>query len=177
MFQISLSRVIGRKIKGVGLPAIICLFVFTALSVVWITGTKTAKATSTYAAAVLADSPNAYWRLGDSGPNAVDSTGNTANGSTVGTVTFGTPGALGGDPDTAATFGGSGYIQTNYVLQNASGQTIEAWVKTTESGFEGIVSTREDNGSGTGVQMFILDGTIRFEANTDSISDGVQSRI
>src|SRR4051812_34825637 len=57
---------------------------------------------SAYAAAVLADGPIAYLRLGDPmGGTAADATGH-GNSGTLGTGhTFGVPGALANDPNTA----------------------------------------------------------------------------
>ena len=59
---------------------------------------------SVYRAAVLADSPLAYWRLGEtSGTVAHDETGNGHDGTYVGGVTLGQPGALTGDANTAVS--------------------------------------------------------------------------
>ena len=54
-----------------------------------------------YAAAVLADGPVAYWRLGAGSASAVDVTGNGNTGTFLGGVEPGAPGALVGDPDVA----------------------------------------------------------------------------
>src|SRR5215831_14920886 len=64
---------------------------------------------SAYSSAVLADHPVAYYRLGEtSGTTAVDSSGNGSNGTYVGGVALGQPGALlPGDTDPAAGFNGS----------------------------------------------------------------------
>lgn len=62
-----------------------------------------------YAATILADSPVGYWRLGESDPSmpAADATGNGNDGTYFGGVMLGQPGAIVGDPDTAAAFDGS----------------------------------------------------------------------
>src|SRR5262249_47616682 len=67
-------------------------------------------ASSTYARMILADGPLAYWRMGAlvSG-GIVDETGNGNDLSPDGSgFDLQAPGAIAGDPDTAAGFGGSG---------------------------------------------------------------------
>jgi hypothetical protein len=59
-----------------------------------------------YRAAVIADSPVAYWRLDDTGSAAVDAMGH-ADGTYQGSCTHGVAGALAGDPDTAVALDGS----------------------------------------------------------------------
>lgn len=62
----------------------------------------------TYSAEVLADSPAAYWRLGESsGSTMTDSSGNNRNG-TYYTTTLGATGLLSTGSDTAASWAGTG---------------------------------------------------------------------
>ncbi|HUC33522.1 MAG TPA: LamG-like jellyroll fold domain-containing protein, partial [Ilumatobacteraceae bacterium] len=68
------------------------------------TATFTQTASSGYSAAVLASGPAGYWRLGDTGAQAVDSGTNALHGSYVGSPTRGVPGALVGDANTAVDF-------------------------------------------------------------------------
>jgi hypothetical protein len=62
-----------------------------------------------YSATILGDKPIGYWRLGESDPSlpAADATPDGNNGTYVGAVTLGQPGAILGDTDTAAAFDGS----------------------------------------------------------------------
>src|SRR6185369_12380878 len=63
-----------------------------------------AHASAGYAAAVLADAPRAYWRLGETaGTIALDAAG-ADPGTYTGGVTLRQPGALPADVDTAAAF-------------------------------------------------------------------------
>lgn len=113
---------------------------------------------SGYAAAVLADGPVAYYRLGDSGGTMVDSSGNSHNGTYTGSPTRGVPGALTGDSDTAVTFNGSSQeataaywagldtIKTNF--------SIEAWAKTTVGGAVG----GHGGGSNAPYQLYVSSG-------------------
>jgi len=52
---------------------------------------------SLYAATVLADTPQGYWRLGEASGNALDSSGNGRTGTVSGGVTQGQAGALPGN--------------------------------------------------------------------------------
>jgi PKD repeat protein len=87
-----------------------------------------------YRTEVLADSPAAYWRLGESsGSSALDSSG-TNIGTINSGVTLGVPGALSGDSDTAMTFNGtSGFVSvpSSPALNPTGDLTVEAWVKPT----------------------------------------------
>ena len=88
---------------------------------------------SVYRAAVLADMPLGYWRLGEtSGTVAHDETGNGHDGTYTGTFTLGTPGALVGDPDTAVTLDGvTGEVDVgdNFDFAGQVPFSFEAWVK------------------------------------------------
>jgi DNA-binding beta-propeller fold protein YncE len=98
-----------------------------------------------------------YWRLGEpSGAVACDSTANQDNGTYLGGVTLGVPGAIAGDPDTATSFDGSSgqvSVPSTTPLNVGDNFTIEAWVKRgtskTESN-EAIASKQE----GSWVLMF-----------------------
>ena len=72
--------------------------------------------TAAYRDSVLADSPAAYWRLGEpSGTTAADASGNNRTGSYVGSPTLGVGGALVGDSNTAVSFNGSSqYVEVPY---------------------------------------------------------------
>lgn len=89
-----------------------------------------------YRDTITADSPEAYWRLGEStGTTATDQTG-AHNGTYAGGTLLGQPGALIGDTDTSAEFDG-----TNDAVQaldqpwrSSTGFTVESWVKTARRG-------------------------------------------
>ena len=87
-----------------------------------------------YSAAVLADGPLAYYRLGDSsGTTMTDSSGNGRNGTYAGSPTLGAPGLVIGDTDTAVTFNGtSQQAQVPYgSWMNTTSLTLEAIIKPT----------------------------------------------
>ena len=90
---------------------------------------------SDYRAAVMADNPRAYWRLGEqTGTTAVDQVG--VNHGTYSNVALGSTGPLTGDDDSAASFDGTTAYATapdSNSLDLSSGATIEAWVKRTKS--------------------------------------------
>lgn len=88
---------------------------------------------------MLADGPLLYYRLGDLTAPAALNFGRTgdANGVYTGKVTFGVPGAIGNDPDTAVAFGASdarldipALVMPEFADQARF--TIEAWVKPSE---------------------------------------------
>src|SRR5579863_8564234 len=86
----------------------------------------------TYAAAVLADAPVAYWRLDDTGLVAKDSAGSD-DGTFSGGCTLGAAGALAADSDTAVTFDGTSCVVELGDGLNFAGTapyTLELWVNT-----------------------------------------------
>lgn len=99
-----------------------------------VTVNATGLPTDTYGAAVIADSPRLYWRLGEtSGTVAQDSSGGGSTGSIVGGPVLGRPGAI-ANPNTAILFDGGGkYITSNDSFENPTVYTEEAWFKTTSA--------------------------------------------
>src|SRR5205823_2278426 len=83
-----------------------------------------------YAPTVQADAPLAWYRLGDVGATAADSSGNGLNPTYIGGITRGAPGVLPAYSDTAVTFDGtSGKIQLPSGFANCTtGFTWEGWV-------------------------------------------------
>ena len=110
-----------------------------ALAFVWGANIVTAQG-CVYQTNVLADSPIAYWRLGDASNPAVNigSLGNAVDGTYQSGVTLGVSGLVLGDPDSAASFdGSSGYVTIpNHSAINTSGpydaKTIELWFSATD---------------------------------------------
>lgn len=88
---------------------------------------------TTYSAAILADSPYCYYRLGESsGAVATDSSGNGRNGTYTGTVSYSIAGAILDDGDTAISNNGSAaYVSTSIPAYDTNSNfTAEAWFKT-----------------------------------------------
>ncbi|WP_231920382.1 PKD domain-containing protein [Microlunatus soli] len=98
-----------------------------------VTASVVAGSISPYGAKVLDDDASLYWRLGeDSGSSAQDLSGSN-DGIVRSGVSFGQPGAITDDPDTAASFNGS---SSGYVAATSAGSardtfTATAWFKTT----------------------------------------------
>ncbi len=93
--------------------------------------------TAAYPSAVAADGPVGYWRFGEaSGPTAFDETSNHNNGTYLNGPLLGVPGALAGDPNTAARLDGvNDYVR---VLDSPSlgvGNTFtaEGWIRRTSA--------------------------------------------
>lgn len=113
-----------------------------------------------YVLAVLQDQPVAYWRLGESsGTRAADASGHGNDATYVGGVTLGAPGAISGDPDTAASFdGSSGFVDAanRFVFGGDQAFSLEAWVNATSvGGYVGIVS-RNDAATGPPSEGYLL---------------------
>ena len=128
-----------------------------AMTVVGLSGalrrplTRTLVASDQYSGVVLAKRPVGYWRLGEAqGPIASDASGNGYDASYFGSPTFGQPGAINGDPDTAV--GMNGPASADYVeianpdsqafSQPTSGMglTVEAWMRPDVLTFAGQTS-------------------------------------
>lgn len=107
----------------------------------------------TYSAEVLADSPVGYWRLGDSsGATAVDSSGNSHDGTYTNGPTLAQAGALVGDADTSVSFDGSDdYVALSnpVALRLTSAWTLEAWcfVPTGETQEAALISQEFNTGN------------------------------
>ena len=87
---------------------------------------------------VLALSPSAYWRLGESsGTNATDETGNY-DGTYTNSPTLGATGLLEGDSDTAITTNGTNYVDCGDIL---SFERTDEFSLTFS--FDGVVSSTE----------------------------------
>jgi YVTN family beta-propeller protein len=86
-----------------------------------------------YSATVLASSPVGYWRMGEgSGTVMTDSSGNNNNGTYLGGVTLGVPGALVSDPNTAASYDGvndSARVPDSASLHTGATFTLEGQIK------------------------------------------------
>jgi PKD repeat protein/glucose/arabinose dehydrogenase len=100
-----------------------------------------------YSAAVLADSPTAYWRLGESsGVTAADARGSFP-GTYVATPSLGQPGALTGDANTAVGFDGTTErTDVPYAAAlNGTRFTVEAWAYVTGGAgrYRALVSNRD----------------------------------
>ncbi|RME76418.1 MAG: LamG domain-containing protein [Planctomycetota bacterium] len=92
---------------------------------------------ATYVQEVSADTPDAWWRLGEtSGTTASDATGNGENGTYTNGPSLGVPGAVAGD--TAAGLDGiDDYVAIPnfpYRYGNTGSFTVEAWFQTTTGG-------------------------------------------
>jgi hypothetical protein len=108
---------------------------------------------SAYRAAVLADAPLAYWRLGEAAgaKTAKDETGNGHDGAVAPEVVLGVGGGLGGDTNTAARFNGAaGNIAIGDIFRfdGVTSFTLEAWIRPTAPGGYGTVLGRDSDPNG-----------------------------
>jgi len=100
----------------------------------------TAVASDAYSGVVLAKGPVGYWRVGEPiGPTALDASGNGYDGTYLGDPTFGQPGAIANDADTAIGFNGPDfrdYVEIPHPDSAAfsqptsgSGLSVEVWLR------------------------------------------------
>ncbi len=122
-------------------------------------------AVGSYAKTIMAQSPMAYWRLGETGEKAIDYAG--GNDGLYVSVTQKVPGALKDDSDGAASFdGASSYVTTvTNLLGNLPAFTVAGWVKrgenhSTRGGYFGQNDLLEfgDASSGASVEAYISTG-------------------
>ena len=98
---------------------------------------NTPAAHASYDTTVTADSPSVYWRLGEqAGASAQDETASNNDGTYLGGVLLGAPGAA-DDENTSVVLNGVNYVRVGNAaaLNPATGITLEAWVKPTAGGF------------------------------------------
>jgi hypothetical protein len=137
-------------------------------------GAARVSASPIYSAVVLSGNPQGYWRLGEApgSTTAVDSSPFGRNGTYMGGVTLGVPGAIVADPNTAARFNGStGYVSIPGGPFNFTNNfTLEAWViNNNTSGVARIFSNRTATGGyGLGV---LPGGQLRFTTFTEKDYD------
>jgi hypothetical protein len=92
-----------------------------------------------YSAAVLADAPSGYWRMGETaGTTMTDASANGNDGTYTGSVKLGQPGAMAADKSTAVEFDGhtAGANVPGSPSLKVTQITIELWIKKiSESGY------------------------------------------
>lgn len=101
-----------------------------------------------YSLDVLTQSPEAYWRMGDStgATTLSDATGN-GHTATVNSATFEETGAVLGDTDTAVSFAGVGSSSVAMPLDTTTAWTMEAWVNPDNTNAQDVLGL-EDVGAG-----------------------------
>jgi PKD repeat protein len=125
--------------------------------------------TDTYGAAVVADTPDLYWRLGESsGSTAADSSTSGQNGQVGGSLTWGGAGAVTGN--SAATFNGTNNVVVDTQrATNPTAYSAELWFKstsTTGGKLIGFGNAASGNSSSYDRQVVLLsNGRLQFGAN------------
>jgi len=132
-----------------------------------------------YAAAVLADKPQLFWRFEEApgAPAAVDSSGHGRNGLYFGSPTLGVPGLLASDSNLALALDGTSatYVAladpANLSWLGISPCTIEAWIElyASDGAFHEIAS-KGPTAPYAAMSLFVQydPGTIKFSRNTAS---------
>jgi PKD repeat protein len=113
-----------------------------------------------YPGQVMADSPLAYWRLGESsGASAADTSGNGRNGTYQNGPQLGATGALVGDSDRGAAFTATGHrmaVADQSALRLNNSFSIEFWAKLNsfQGTYPGFVRKGSAASSSTGFLVF-----------------------
>ena len=123
-------------------------------------GVDAAEAGLTYAQEVLLDQPLAFWRFDEaSGTTAFDSSGHGNDGTYMDGVTLGAAGSIVNDPDTAASFDGTGFMTAGDVFEfmGMTPCSFEAWVSPILDGNYHEVLSRSDGqgNASSGYLMYI----------------------
>lgn len=134
-----------------------------------------------YGAAVLADVPDAYWRLGEvSGTTAHDSSGNSHSGTYTNSPTLGVSGALNTSIDTAVTLAAASSqyvtISAPTSLNGYSAITVECWYKISAlPGAEQVMVSKVQAAGGAGYALGITAGNKLFFAYPYDSGAGVRA--
>jgi RHS repeat-associated protein len=147
---------------------------------------------ASYADIVLADSPAAYWRLGESsGSTAADASGHADNGTYLNSPGLGATGLLTGDANTAVTVNGTNQSVSTpanvlTLPSTSSAFSVEAWFETSAStGKEMIYSARSSGQQYAFIELYVSAGKLygaieaNYSLNTytvgggSSVSDGL----
>lgn len=122
-----------------------------------LTSKASGRTTPAYNVEVLADSPLAYWRAGEtSGTTAADSSGNSRAGTYAGSPAMGVTGLLSGDADKAVDLDGVNdrITYSASFLSAGSSITVEAWFKMDAGG--GTVFRVSNTGTGDLCQLELV---------------------
>jgi hypothetical protein len=112
-----------------------------------------------YRAAVLADSPTSYWRLGEtSGTTAADEIGANA-GSYVASPTLGASGIFPGNP--AVTLNGSTQYASAGTIAIPGAITLESWVKVTSAAALQMTVSNYNAAGSTAFYLSVFGGLAR----------------
>ncbi len=136
---------------------------------------RCSSSSSTYATVVKADSPRAYWRLGEtSGTSAADQSGNANTGTYGGTFTLNQSGALAGDTDPAVRLTGSGNGDVVFSKSNTLnyGDTFsyELWVKLVSLPAAGTISNLFTKSTNTAALRIIPSGAVVLRTGSSTTS-------
>lgn len=146
-----------------------------------------------YADVILRSNPAGYFRLNESSGGIVDSTPfpTTGNWFGTGTPTYGLPGLISADPDTAISWDGASYVEfaapTEFDRPTFS-FSIEFWIKTTQTTLAAIWDKREDFSPFNGYLVSINNGLVNLYAkddlsnlvsldSTNSVADGQKHHV
>jgi signal peptidase I len=119
---------------------------------------------TSYSSTVLGDSPQFYWRLGESSGSAAADAKNGRTGQVTGAYTWGRSGALPSQTANTALGVDGGYVHQPVSLSSGTNFSVETWIKTTRSTGGGLLSLITASGPERSLYMG-NDGKVRFGIN------------
>lgn len=128
-----------------------------------------------YQTQLLATSPAADWRLGEtSGTTAADSSGHGLAGTYTGGYSQGQAGAIVGDANPAVALDGASGRITSAATVGSSAYTMSAWVKVASVGQNNRgIAGRWLNGAGSGALLFLAGGRFELVQNATYVASSV----
>lgn len=131
----------------------------------------------TYSGVVLADTPEAYWRLGEgSGTTATDEIGGN-DGTYSGTFTPGVTGLISGDSNTAVNFGGGSMKAAMPLADPSAAWSIEGWLSLDTVGENERLFGFDDEAGGSEFVYIISSGSSNWKIGTNGKTPGEGSGI
>jgi len=137
------------------------------------------------APSVAADTPAGCWRMGEpSGTTMFDSSPNANNGTYLGGVALGAPGALSADPNTAATYDGindTSRVPDSNTLDVGNSFSLEGWIKRSSTAKSQEMMNKGANGfqlvvmnAGSGNKVFLRKANVTTiaQSSTGVLADG-----
>jgi hypothetical protein len=116
---------------------------------------------STYATAVLADSPDLYWKLGDASGNPVDSSGNGRDATSTSSITYQQTGPMTGS--FAVSLASGGQVLRSSVPNSATNNvSIETWFKLTSHASDQRKIVYSGNSASNGYGLLSRNGGSKF---------------
>ena len=151
----------GAIVVGAGMAPAEAAFRTAAANPVSAFSAAASFATTTYASVVQGDSPQFYWRLGESsGSTAADAVG-SRTGQLNGSWTWGQPSALRSQTSNTSLHVDGGYVDQSASLSSGTAYSLETWFRTSRTSGGALLSLITSSGVDRSLYLG-SDGKVRF---------------